>query len=537
MKKTTILFLMLAVLLGAVSFPALSAPSKDQTTKADAQETPPSEQEVKPVPIETERIDKVGKKIGTEIDHMSKNATRQFGGWINAKAFLGITWIKLMICVFLLLAIIAVERFAHARLQSWIARNSTGSFRWSVLLGRAFSAPVSLLILLYGSYTALSPLFVHFRKTEEWRNVIDFSAKAVEIGAALAIAWSLNRLVREIDSQVKKMGPAEQSTLGILFKYGRGPAKLLVALILLRALLPFLANLPPAFTTFVANSFAVALIGTIAWLAIRAGCAMEDFLLRSYLNESGDLTVRKLRTQVRFLRRFATTLTVVLAAASMLMLFDKVRQLGAGVLASAGILGIVAGFAAQRSIGNVLVGLQIAVSQPIRIDDVVIIEGEWGTVEEITSTYAVIRIWDLRRLIVPLGYFIEKPFQNWTRTSTELLGTVYLYTDYSIPVDSVREELHRVLQATGNWDGKVWNLQVTDARENVLELRALMSAANASNLWDLRCQVREKLIAFVKEAFPESLPRFRAEISPTGKDGGLLDLGSSPVTGTVPQPK
>jgi small-conductance mechanosensitive channel len=204
---------------------------------------------------------------------------------------------------------------------------------------------------------------------------------------------------------------------------------------------------------------------------------------------------------------------ILFTTASMLMVFDAVRQLGTSILASAGVAGIIVGFAAQRSIATVLAGFQIAMTQPIRLDDVVIVENEWGRIEEITLTYVVVLIWDQRRLIVPINYFIEKPFQNWTRISADLLGTVYLYTDYTVPVSALREELDRILAGTKLWDGRVKGIQVTDAKENVLEVRVLVSAADASAAWDLRCLVREKLVDFLQRTHPDSLPRTRAEVS------------------------
>jgi small-conductance mechanosensitive channel len=196
------------------------------------------------------------------------------------------------------------------------------------------------------------------------------------------------------------------------------------------------------------------------------------------------------------------------------MVFDQVRSLGASVLASAGVLSIIIGFAAQRTIANLFAGFQLALTQPIRLDDVVIVENEWGRIEEVTLTYVVVRIWDMRRLIVPLSYFIEKPFQNWTRSRSDLLGTVFIHADYTIPVDAVREELKRIVAQSSLWDGQVCVLQVTNATERTVELRALASAPDASKAWDLRCEIREKLIAFVQQNFPESLPRLRAEVEP-----------------------
>jgi small-conductance mechanosensitive channel len=210
------------------------------------------------------------------------------------------------------------------------------------------------------------------------------------------------------------------------------------------------------------------------------------------------------------LKKIAITIIALFAIASMLMVFQSVRQLGTAMIASAGVAGIVIGFAAQKSLGTLLAGFQIAMTQPIRIDDVVIVEGEWGRIEEITLTYVVVSIWDLRRLVVPITYFIEKPFQNWTRTSADILGTVTLQVDYVVPVDAVRQEFTRILQGSPNWDQKVNVLQVTDAKERTIELRALASSSDASKSWDLRCEVREKLIAFIQKNYPESLPRVRA---------------------------
>ena len=194
------------------------------------------------------------------------------------------------------------------------------------------------------------------------------------------------------------------------------------------------------------------------------------------------------------------------------MTFDKIRHVGMSILASAGILGVVIGFAAQRSLATLIAGLQIALTQPIRLGDVVIVEGEWGVIEELTLTYVVIKIWDLRRLVVPVTYFLEKPFQNWTRLSANLLGTVILHVDYMFPVDELRQALHEILVSSDNWDKQVWELQVINAGEHTIELRALMSAADSSTLWNLRCEVREKLLAFILENHPDYLPRVRAEL-------------------------
>src|SRR5665213_1967794 len=214
---------------------------------------------------------------------------------------------------------------------------------------------------------------------------------------------------------------------------------------------------------------------------------------------------------VLVLMRAADVLVVVVTLGAALMTFEPVRQYGVSLFASAGVAGIVAGLAARPVLSNLFAGVQLAMTQPIRIDDAVIVEGEWGTIEEITSTYVVVRIWDLRRMIVPLTYFIEKPFQNWTREGSELIGSDLIYVDYAAPVGAIREKLGEIVKNSKNWDGNVINLQVTDAKEQVMELRCLMSARSAGQAFNLRCEVREKLIDFLKDHHPEALPRQRSE--------------------------
>jgi hypothetical protein len=231
---------------------------------------------------------------------------------------------------------------------------------------------------------------------------------------------------------------------------------------------------------------------------------------------------------VLVLKKIAMTVVAIFAIGSTLMVFDSVRQFGASILASAGIAGIIVGLAAQRSIGTLLAGIQIAFTQPIRVDDVVIVENEWGKVEDITLTYVVVRIWDERRLVLPVSYFIERPFQNWTRSTSDLLATVFLHVDYTAPIEALRAELTRVLQASALWDGRVNVLQVTDARERTLEIRALASAADSSRAWDLRCEVREKLVGYLRRTCPDALPRTRAVIV-----GEVASSAPESVTGST----
>jgi len=260
-------------------------------------------------------------------------------------------------------------------------------------------------------------------------------------------------------------------------------------------------------------------IGLLSWLVIKSTYVLDDYVLSRFrVDEKDNLRARKIHTQLKVLKRIVIIVVCILALGTMLMTFEKVRQLGTTILASAGIIGIVVGMAAQRTIGTFIAGLQIAFTQPIRIDDVVIVENEWGRIEEITLTYVVVKIWDLRRLVVPITYFIEKPFQNWTRVTSDLLGTVYIYVDYTVPIEAVREELHRILKSSELWDGKVCVLQVTNTSDRTIELRALMSTQDASKGWSLRCEVREKLIEFIQKNYPQSLPKVRAELKQLPKE-------------------
>ena len=273
------------------------------------------------------------------------------------------------------------------------------------------------------------------------------------------------------------------------------------------------ARLPEETLSGVNHILSIFLIATVSWLLIKTVYVLEDYIVSRFeVGVKDNLRARKIHTQLRVLKRLAIIVVGIIALATVLMTFPKIRQLGTTILASAGIIGIVVGMAAQRTIGAFIAGLQIAFTQPIRVDDVVIVENEWGRIEEITLTYVVVKIWDLRRLIVPITYFIEKPFQNWTRVTADILGTVYIYVDYTVSIDSVREELHRILKESELWDGKVCVLQVTNTSERTVELRALMSAADASTAWSLRCEVREKLIDFVRTKYPQALPKLRAEL-------------------------
>ena len=258
---------------------------------------------------------------------------------------------------------------------------------------------------------------------------------------------------------------------------------------------------------------AVLLIAALTWAVMRIVGGIGESVVRLHpATVTDNLQARRIQTQTRVLTRTVKFFVFVIGTAAALMTFPDLRQVGASLLASAGVVGVVAGIAARPVFGNLIAGLQIALTQPIRLDDVVIIENEWGRIEEITATYVVVKIWDERRLVVPLEWVIQNPFQNWTRTGSQLLGTVYLWVDYGVKLAALRSELERVCKAAPEWDGRVAMVQVTDTNERAMQLRALVSAADASRAWDLRCRVREALIDYLQCENREALPRLRAEL-------------------------
>jgi small-conductance mechanosensitive channel len=256
----------------------------------------------------------------------------------------------------------------------------------------------------------------------------------------------------------------------------------------------------------------VALVFAVGFLIVRLTYVFDDVILARYrLNVRDNLKARRIHTQIQVLRRVTVVVVAVVSAAVVLLSFRQVRVAGAGLLASAGVVGIVAGVAARPTATNLVAGLQIAISQPIRVDDVVVVEGRWGRIEQIALTYVVVRLWDLRRLVLPISYFIQNPFENWTRSTADILGWVFLEVDFTAPVERIRARFHQILATSPNWDGKVGVLQVTDVGSETMQLRASMSSPDSSRSFDLQCEVREQLIAFIRTDCPEALPRRRTE--------------------------
>ncbi len=333
--------------------------------------------------------------------------------------------------------------------------------------------------------------------------IVDLIMVLVALFVGAVIHFVFFRIIRGLSRH------REKALWRATYNYGKSSTFFLILLFCFIAVKPLL-DLSEGLRAKVNHVTALVSVFIFAWTLIQAVSVVRTSLLERYDVEAEDnLKARKVHTQFKLLGNIIKFLIIVLAIGIGLMTFESIRHFGVSLLASAGIAGLILGFAAQKLIATILAGLQLAITQPIRIDDVVIVEGEWGRIEEMTLTYVVVRIWDKRRLIVPTIYFIENAFQNWTRVSADILGTVFLYTDYTLPIDPLRKELTRILKESKHWDGLVNVVQVTDAKERTMEVRALMSADDSGTAWDLRVEVREKLITFIQKNYPECLPATR----------------------------
>ncbi len=267
----------------------------------------------------------------------------------------------------------------------------------------------------------------------------------------------------------------------------------------------------------------LALIGVLTWLGMRIVMAVGEIIIYLHpIDVADNLVARRIHTQVRVLVRIVMVIVGLIGLSSILMSFPAAHQIGATLLASAGVIGLAAGIAARPVLSNLIAGLQIALTQPVRLDDVVIVAGEWGRIEEISSSYIVVCLWDQRRLIVPLQWFIENPFQNWTRTDAHIIGSTFLWVDYRLPLEPLRGELVRLCNAAPEWDHRVQVLQVTDASERAMQLRVLISSKNSALNWDLRCKIREGLIEFIQCHYPAYLPHMRIHAQGQSSDIGNI---------------
>jgi small-conductance mechanosensitive channel len=352
------------------------------------------------------------------------------------------------------------------------------------------------------------------------------------IGALiLALAAVIAIAAHEIAARlVRRLLGSRQPYLRSLLSATNGLTRLALLILALVVVLP-VAPIDPTAITVLARILSLATITLLGWIAVTATHVTGDLYLRRFrLDAADNLLARKHVTQVRILRRVVDTLIVVLAVSAALMTFEAVRQYGVSLFASAGVAGLVAGLAARPMLSNLIAGIQIATTQPIRLDDEVVVENQWGRIEEINSTYVLLGLWDLRQLIVPLSYFIEKPFENWTRDSTRLIGSVMLHVSYAVPIERLRAKVIEIVKASPHWDGDVAKLQVHDAKESSLELRVIASAGSSSQVSELRYEIREKVIEFLQREYPAGLPQlFAAGVARAAESSAGTDVPSLPA--------
>ena len=342
----------------------------------------------------------------------------------------------------------------------------------------------------------------------DWQEVL---AAAWPLLAALLLGLLVRQVLLSVASRAGRR--AETHTYARVVRVIAIPAALALPLLFLMMALRA-TPLSPGLVAQLQHWLGIGVLLCAVWLAVRVVDALEARILREHpVDVEDNLAARRVQTQTRVIARVIQGTVILVGVALALMTFPAIRQIGATLLASAGIIGLVAGIAARPVFGNLIAGLQIALAQPIRLDDVVIVEGEWGRIEEITSTYVVVRVWDERRLVVPLEWFIQNPFQNWTRTSAQLLGTAFLWLDYRTPMADVRAQLQKICEEDARWDGRVCVAQVTETSEHTIQVRLLVSARNSGDLFDLRCVARERMIDYLERCHPYALPRLRADLA------------------------
>lgn len=453
-----------------------------------------------------------------------------FGKGVRQPIVGAFTWADLgtLAVVVLLVVLLNGAAASFLRRKTRQAEADLEATGWRPLLWRTLGWPLYLMIWVYGIYFAATPILLKVAPPGEYHPARQVANRLFDIGIVVALFVLFLKVTHLLENRLKAWAGRTSSKYDDLVVPLLGKSlRVIVPVIGVIFALP-MAGFSPASETILARGSSILIICTVAYILFNAvGLGQKTVLARYDIKAADNLQARKVYTQVHVLTRTLHVIIAIFTIASILMLFDEVRRFGTSMLASAGVVGIIIGFAAQRTIANLFAGFQVAMTQPIRMDDVVIVENEWGRIEDITLTYVVVRIWDDRRLVVPLSYFIEKPFQNWTRSSASILGSVLLWMDYSVPVAQLRPALQRIVESCPNWDGRFWNLQVTDASEKCLQLRVLLTSSDASKSWDARCEVREKLVAFLQERYPSSLPRIRAELDRDAGDKAGAELEKS----------
>jgi small-conductance mechanosensitive channel len=427
-----------------------------------------------------------------------------------------LTWgdVAVLLAAVVLGALCNLELELYSRREQRAAAATTAPARHHV--ATALGRPLAVLIWVYCLYLATAPILprlVPGGGGADLRRAMDTGFNLLAFGA---LWWFLFRLTHGVEARLSPWTHASPRSskallvalLGASLRIILAAAALIIGVSLLQT--------PAHWADAVRTLDSIVLIVAVALLLSRTVNTLRLLVLARFDTTVADnLRARQVSTQLHIISRVIYIAIGLFTIAAILMLFPSVRHVGTSLLASAGIAGVVVGIAAQKVLGNLFAGVQIALAQTIREDDVLVVEGEWGRVEEITLSYVVVHIWDDRRLVLPLSYFIEKPFQNWTRSSAALTGTVFLWVDFSVDVEATRAALKPIIEGSALWDRRFWNLQVSDVSEKCMQLRVLATSADSSRSWDFRCEIREKLLAYIQHNHPEALPRFRAEVRET----------------------
>jgi small-conductance mechanosensitive channel len=467
--------------------------------------------------LRTSWLQSLAERFSNYIDVLSLQFSSVLGSWSREPIFFAITPAKILLLLLTLVIGFALAWLARVIILKYhsLDRNKPITERyWRNGILFALRRALSGFFIFTGAFFASVPILPHIGLALGGFPTFAIAAKLAELGyfaTALSFCFRIVRLVRNWLNGFAK-GPSHRWYFAAFPVLGKALYYNLVLFSFSTGI--YILELPDPLQRAGLKIVAVAGIIANAVLLIQTILAVESMVVSRAETLKYDVyRRRRLETRAQMLRRLLIFVIVVVGIGATLMAFQPVRRVGTGLLASAGIAGVIAGLAAQKSLSTIIAGLQIAITQPMRIEDVVIVEGEWGIIEEITLTYVVVRVWDRRRLIVPITYFLEKPFQNWTRSSSDLMGAVFLYVDFLVPVEKVRLETKRIVEASKLWDQRVFAFQVTDFKPDSVEIRILASAETSPELFDLRCEIREKILSFLQEQYPGAFPRVRTALS------------------------
>jgi small-conductance mechanosensitive channel len=462
-------------------------------------------------------IEYLSRSFAFSIDRLSVQLSQTLGPWSKYNLFLQITPAKIILGILSALVALAILQVVRLLLAAVHRRrhNEPSERFWVGGILRALRKGVGIFFWVTAIFLFLSPLLPHIAIALQNEGVFHIVSRLTELGYFAALIVFCYYLVVLIDSWLTLHAQREPRQwyypafpfLGKLLFYNF----ILISLQLCLNLLQLPGSAQALGSKLV--SITSAIVNCVTFIQMIR--AVEDMLVsRTSMRNHDIYKFRGFLTRLQVLRRLLVFLVIIISIGVILMNIDAVRQVGTGLLASAGVAGVIFGFAAQKSLSTIIAGLQIALTGPMKIDDVVIVEGEYGTIEEITLTYVVVKLWDLRRMILPITYFLDKPFQNWTRTSSELVGAVLLYTDFMMPIEEIRRAAEKIVAASPLWDKRVYGAQVTDWKNETIEIRILVSSDTAGHLFDLRCEVREKILNYLQQRNPEAFPHVRTTFFP-----------------------